>query len=277
MRTTSALLRRPSLTGRSLKDVSVSRAAGATVALLTLLIGLPVVHAAPVTNLTRTVKGAQVARFTLKRTTDVTFTVKADRASPLFGLMLAHVGGDGYLVDLTAAGYERRLQTSYNLPPSGPAGARLGAGTYELTLFSHATAKVHARVVGAALALRFTPRPLQAFTTTSTDVSPKWEHSFSFSLKAQPHGAVVYLHDEWTGSGRSSQTVCVAEPEACSGIDSETVAQLTSGSDIPGDHASNYGENFARGDFRTGTNTVTVRTVVVGQARRHAALVLVVP
>lgn len=277
MRTLSALLRRPSLTGRSLRGVSVARAVGVTAALLTILAGIPDVQASSATTVTRTVKGAQVARFTLKRAAAVAFDVKADRGSPLYGLMLARVGGDGYLVDVTAAGFGRRLQTSYNLPPNGPTGASLAAGTYDLTLFSQTTAKVQARLTGVALSLRFASRPLQALTTTSADTSPTWEHGFQFSLKARPHGAVVYMRDEWTGSGRSSQTVCVAEPEACSGVNGEALDQLTSGSDVPGDHASNYGETFASDDFSTGTNNVTVTTTVVGQAKRHAALVLIVP
>jgi hypothetical protein len=238
-------------------------------------------HAAPrPTIVVRTVKGAQVARFTLKQAGDLTLTITADRPTPLFGWMLAQVGHDRYVVDIHAAGYDRELQTSYGLPPapSNPRGLHLNAGTYDLSLFSQTTATLRAQWTGNLPALHFGSRPLQASTTTSTDTSATWEHDFPVPIATTPHGAVVYMQDEWMGDGRSSQTACVWQQTRCPAISADTLDELSNSDDgLPGDHGSLYSESFGGAEFARPANTVTVQSVVVGQAKRHQALVVIVP
>jgi len=262
---------------RSSGSAPLARAGLAGVLLLTLL-GAPVHAASKTVTVQRVVSGAQTARFTVTRANEIRWGVKADRTSPLFGWTIARVGSDPYAVELVPEGLGAGLRMSLNFEPHGAVGVLLPPGTYDLTLYSQSAARIAVEFGNPLPALRFLSRQLQTWTATSSDPHPIWHHDFPVGLTAPPHGAVVYMHDEWFGDGRNSQTACVWQATACAPVGPEGVDQLAGSDDgLPGHHDATYGLGLAGAEFRNGGNTVSVQSVVAGGATRRAAIVLVVP
>jgi hypothetical protein len=233
-------------------------------------------RAASAVTVERVVKGAQVARFTLTRPNELLWGIKTDRTTPLAGFTLARVGSDPFAVDLLPASLGPEARMGVNFVPHGGSGLVMPVGTYDLMLFSQSTARVRMAFAHALPALHFASRALQSWSAADSASHPSWEHLFQMSLASVPHGVFVYMHDEWTGDGRSSQTVC--QTATCPPVNDQALQRLAEGNDgVPGSHAMTSSDAISGSAFAKGSNSLTVQSMVAGAAAKRGAAVLVVP
>ena len=253
------------------------RAAALLAVALTLTFAQASGAAAP-TTVDRLVTGAQTARFTVKTTTEIYWGVTSDRAASYFGFTLSRVGGDPYAVDLVPRSLGPEARMAVNVMLDGGRGILVERGTYDLTLFSLTTTRLRVTFKGSMQPLHFVARPLRLWTAESAEKSLGWSHDFPVGLSAVPHAVFVYLHDEWTGDGRNSQTACRGQDQSCSASYAETLDQLVSGFDgVPGPQRSTYSVGMSGLGFAAGANTVSVHSLVAGTPSKRGAVVLVVP
>lgn len=220
------------------------------------------------------VQGAVTARFTLRRSVRFPLDMSVSRPSDVFGMILTRVGDpNGYFVGMKVAPVRPGGWVGIGTVVDH-AGVVWPAGTYDLTLFSTARARVNLSFENPMPRLNFRPRKLQLTKRDSTSNAPVWTDQVDLSISGAMRGLYVVQRDEWNGIGRRMQHSCVWQTAPCLPVDAN---EFTYGKNDVGPHIAERFLAMTGSVFEEGSNHVSLASITGGTATRRTAVVLVVP